>query len=111
MLPSTMVPSRVNIGSSYFHIHDLVGSLLALKIIATEGQVFTWGCNDDGALGRDPDNDAASWLPARVTHLDQTKVIHPVDMPYLSADISPISFPWFFYRLLLCDVAQVTRWP
>jgi len=38
-------------------------------VIDTTGMVWTWGCNDDLALGREVVIDGDEWLPAPVHHI------------------------------------------
>ena len=38
-------------------------------------QVFTWGCNDEGALGRPTNNEAEAFTPGLVDRLKGVKIV------------------------------------
>ncbi len=67
-LVKTLAEAKVNI------VDIGVGALHNLAV-TDKGEVYSWGCNDDGAIGRTTKEDASEMLPDKVEGLEGVHVV------------------------------------
>lgn len=58
--------SRPSVVSFKEKIVDVCAGAMHTVCLTSDGEVYTYGCNDEGALGRDTSNDGSEFTPAKV---------------------------------------------
>jgi len=93
-----MEKSRPGLVSSVKDVVDVVAGGMHTVILNKDGEVYTFGCNDEGALGRTVDEEEECFVPGKVDIADKVVMVSAGDSHTAALTEDGKVFAWGTFR-------------